>query len=65
MDTSLNMDTGPVHISEGNEESVTMLTRKMKEMKAELDSKINSLQTNVDILRTDVRTEITSVKTEL
>jgi len=51
---------GALHISEDEDDPV-MVMRKMKEMKAELDSKINSLQTNIDILGTDVKTEITSV----
>ena len=55
---------GAIHISEDEDDPV-MAMRKMKEMKAELDSKINSLQTNIDILRTDVRTEITSVQSTL
>ena len=41
------------------------MNRKMKEMKAELDSKINSLQTNIDVLRTDVRMEMTSVQSSV
>jgi hypothetical protein len=51
---------GAIHISKDEDDPV-MVMRKMKEMKAELDSKINSLQTNIDILGTDVKTEITSV----
>ena len=52
---------GALHISKDEDDPVRVMNRKMKEMKAELDSKINSLQTNIDILGTDVKTEITSV----
>jgi len=59
------MDRGPLHISEGEDDPVVVLNRKMKEMKVEFDSKIGSLQTNIDVLRTDVKTEITSVRSSL
>ena len=63
------MDTpgyrGPLHISEDEDDPVVVMNSKMKEMKAQLDSKINSLQTNIDVLRTDVRTEMTSVQSSV